>query len=320
VLLDRNAYANNEDRQFMNTFLDNNNAIIPLKIGPGAAVLYNPTEWISLVASMADADAQLFQSNLDTTFDGEFDFMGYFEIGLRARLPFRAGPLRGNYRFGLLLDPRGKTVFGSEAIDGSDEGVYLSLDQQVLAEKEASKQGFGLFARYGWRPGDVNRLEYSWSAGAQYLGLTPSRDQDVIALGMYSAIGSDSYVEFVNPSFERENGFEAYYSVQLTPAIALTPDGQYIKQPGGLKSSEDTWLFALRLRLALWALGISIASLARSRAVRTDNQDRHAGGHRGEKRGGVMLLVAVRNNDRGVFNMHRRSWRSTLDSCHSGYK
>jgi hypothetical protein len=233
----------------MNTFLDNNNAIIPLKIGPGAAVLYNPADWIGFVVSMADADAQLFRSNLDTTFDGDFNFMGFFETTLRTRLPSPSGPLAGNYRFGLLLDPRDKTVYGSSAVDGSDEGFYLSFDQQVYAEKDAARQGLGLFARYGWRPGDVNRIEHFWSVGAQYQGLIPSRDQDVLGFGMYSAIGSDAYAEFVNPDFDRENAYEAYYSIQLTPAIAFTPAGQYIEQPGGLKSRADTWIFALRLRV-----------------------------------------------------------------------
>ena len=35
------------------------------------------------MVSMADADAQLFHSGLDTTFDGDFNFMGFFETQIK---------------------------------------------------------------------------------------------------------------------------------------------------------------------------------------------------------------------------------------------
>ena len=58
TILDRNVFANSEDRQFMSTYLDNNNAIIPLAIGPGAAVFYNATDWLSFVVTTSDAESR----------------------------------------------------------------------------------------------------------------------------------------------------------------------------------------------------------------------------------------------------------------------
>ncbi|MCR4293093.1 MAG: hypothetical protein NUV76_09490, partial [Candidatus Kuenenia sp.] len=42
TILDRNAYANSEDKQFFSTYLDNNNATILLKDSIGAALFLNP--------------------------------------------------------------------------------------------------------------------------------------------------------------------------------------------------------------------------------------------------------------------------------------
>lgn len=250
VILDRNAYANNEDKQFMNTLLDNNSAIIPLIIGPGAALFYNPFDWLSFVWTASDRDALLFHSSLDTTFDGDINFMGFFEATFKVKTPLPWGPLPGNYRLGLLVDPRDKTSYSGTTTSGADEGFWLSFDQMVYAEPGKKSEGLGFFARYGCRQENVNRLSTFWSMGAQYQGLLPRRGNDVLGFGYYSAIGSDDYIEYQNPNFDRQNGYEAYYSIQLTPAFAVTPGGQYIVQPGGLTTRRDSWVFATRLRFS----------------------------------------------------------------------
>lgn len=45
----------------MSAFLDNNNAIIPLKIGLGATLFINSTEWLRLILGTADADNRVRQ-------------------------------------------------------------------------------------------------------------------------------------------------------------------------------------------------------------------------------------------------------------------
>jgi hypothetical protein len=49
VAFDRNAYANNEDKQFLNTFLDNS-PTVPLEIGLGALLVVEPTRWLELAS------------------------------------------------------------------------------------------------------------------------------------------------------------------------------------------------------------------------------------------------------------------------------
>lgn len=235
TILDRNAYANSEDLQFMNAFLDNNNAIIPLKIGPAAALFYNPLDQLSFVLGTAEGDSRLFHSNIDTTFDGDFDWISYFESDVKVEIPSPHGRMPGHYRFGLLYDPRSETA---------DEGYYLSFDQMIFSEQEQGQQGMGLFCRYGWRPGDLNKFEHFWSAGAQYEGLLATRDDDVFGMGVYSAIAPSN-----KPGLDRETGYEVYYKASLTPTIALTPSLQYIDQPGGLKTNDDAFVAALRFRL-----------------------------------------------------------------------
>ena len=249
TMLDRNACANSEDKQFMTTYLDNNNATIPLAIGLGASLFFSPTDWWSMVIGSADGDATPLDDGFKTTFDGKHEFFAFFQNDFKLSLNSRKGPLDGTYRFGLLYDPRQRPVLRDmDRKQSGDYGAYISFDQTVYRESQESKQGLGLFARYGYRHGDVNRNEHFWSTGLQYVGLLERRDADVVGLGMYQLQGSKDYRTYVNPDFDREIGTELYYRIQLTPNTTLTPDIQYIHQPGGRSSDDDAMVVALRLR------------------------------------------------------------------------
>ena len=255
TILDRNAYANSEDRQFFNTYLDNDNAIIPLTIGLGATMFVSPTEWLTLSIGGADGNARLFRTGFDTAFHGDAAFFGYFESDFSIKVPSRNGDLPGNYRFGMLYDPRGKERFDTGIlghpmeVEKGDVGFYMSLDQMLFRENPQDMQGLGWFFRYGYRHGNVNRIEHFWSTGAQYQGLIPKRNEDVLGFGMYSVIASEDYREFVNDDFRRETGYELYYQFQLTPWLTFTPDLQYIYQPGGLTSATDAFVIGFRARV-----------------------------------------------------------------------
>ncbi len=250
TMLDRNAYANSEDKQFMATYLDNDNAIVPLAIGLGASLFVNPTDWLSFVIGGADAEADPLSSGFRTTFNNDRDFFGYFESDVKLAFDSEQGSLPGNYRFGLVFDPRNRGTFADPAKrENADVGFYMSFDQALLRESSASAEGLSWFARYGFRHEDVNKINNFWSTGLQYAGLLAGREADVIGLGMYQVDGSDDYRHYVNSDFDQEAGYEFYYSIQLTPNTTLTPDIQYIHQPGAAGNIDDAVILALRLRM-----------------------------------------------------------------------
>ncbi len=256
TILDRNAFANAEDKQFFNTYLDNNNAVVPLTIGLGATVFLQPTPWLGFVVGAADGKGRAFDDGFKTTFHDEAHFFGYFETDLRLTLPSPAGPLPGTYRIGLIYDPNRRRRYHPDQPEDAefrsgDYGFYLSCDQWVYRERPGEDQGLGLFARYGFRDGRRNAIEHFWSAGAQYAGPLPQRDRDVLGFGVYSVHASDEYQQVADADFSRETGFELYYAIQVTPWMTLTPDIQYIVQPGGSRDAADSIVFAVRARWTL---------------------------------------------------------------------
>lgn len=258
TIVDRNAYANTEDKQFLSQPLDNN-PLLPLNIGLGATLVFRPVPWFSFLSGIGDANSILFKPGFSTAFHGPAQFVWFNEAGFSFDVPnlIGTGKLPGNYRFGMVYDPRPRSVFAPPGTDpslvkarGDDVGFYANFDQKLYAEAEHADQGLGWFFRYGFRHGDVNLIQNFWSTGLEYRGLIRTRDDDVIGAGVYQSIPSRIYNDKVNRWAEAETGFECYYSIQVTKWLAITPDFQYIGSPGIGSGVDDVIVLGLRTRIS----------------------------------------------------------------------
>jgi porin len=256
-LFDVNDYAANMYTKFSNSFL-NANPTIPVSKGIGAFVKVWPTDWLYLSAGAMDPDQRPTRTGFDTAFHGPCHFRGYWEFGLKPNLLVTdKGLLPGNYRFGTWYDPRTKQIFQDPRsrrpaqYNTGDMGFYTNFDQMIWKENDNPKdmQGLGLFGRYGYAHGDYNRLEHFWSVGGQYEGLIPTRDKDVLGFGVGQAIMSRQFRGRVNRLADRETVYEAYYNIQVTPWLQITPDLQVITNPGGFADRRDSLVGGVRLRV-----------------------------------------------------------------------
>ena len=103
---------------------------------------------------------------------------------------------------------------------------------------------------YGFAHPDVNAINHYWSVGAQYQGLIPSRDKDVLAFGVAQSIMSHTYRNNVNPLADRETVYELYYAIVVTPWLVITPDVQVITNPGGNEDAHDALVGGVRVKIA----------------------------------------------------------------------
>jgi porin len=245
VAFDCSAYANDENTQFLNSALVNNPAIPFPDNGLAAAVHYSPKHSWYVSAAVADARADVRETGLRTTFHDEDYFFYILETGLTPHLNSANGPLRGTYRAGLWYDPQEKEDLATGKIRRDDTGFYLSFDQTLHKENTDPEdmQGLGLFGRYGWADSKTNEVTDFWSLGAQYYGLLPGRDDDVIALGFAQGIFSDRASDFVD---DYEAVCELYYSAHLAPWLAVSPGIQYIVNPGGDGAAGDAVVLGVR--------------------------------------------------------------------------
>jgi carbohydrate-selective porin OprB len=248
VSFDCSNYANDENTQFLNNALINNPTIPFPDYGLSAALHYAPARFWYVSAAAADAHADLRETGLNTTFHGEDEFFYIFEMGLTPQLDSGNGPLQGAYRLGLWYDPQKKEEFSTGQIRRDDTGFYLTCDQMIYKENNDPEdtQGLGLFARYGWASSKVNDVTNFWSTGFQYQGLLHDRDEDMLGLGFAQGFFSAQASGFTD---DYESVWELYYSAQLTPWMAFSPDIQYVTNPGGDGAAGDALVLGIRLQV-----------------------------------------------------------------------
>jgi len=247
---DGNAFANDETFQFLNGALVNNPTIPFPDYGLGAVLYVEPVDGFYLSAGGADAQADFRETGFNTTFHREDQFFSIYEAGATPRLPSANGWLQGAYRVGFWLDGVPRARFKDGRTRSDDAGFYLSFDQMLYREKEGadvddlSAQGLGAFARYGLTDGDVNEVRTFWSAGLQYRGPLPGRDEDILAFG--AAQGCLSKEAAFRAS--HETAMEVYYSIRVTGWLRISPSAQYVFNAGG--DGSDAVVVGMRAQMA----------------------------------------------------------------------
>ncbi len=249
VSFDCSSFANDENTQFLNGALINNPTIPFPDYGLGVALHYAANNFWYASAAAADAQADMRETGFNTAFHDEDYFFYIAEAGITPLLGCENGSLPGAYRFGLWYDPQPKANTDLDAAGKSyrdDVGFYLAFDQAITKENAEpdDSQGLGLFFRYGNAKSERNDITNFWSFGLQYQGLIDGRDDDVLGIGFahgtFSDLASATYTD------DYESAYELYYSVQLAPWLIISPDVQYVINPGGDGSARDALVLGAR--------------------------------------------------------------------------
>ncbi len=245
---DASAYANDEATQFLNGALVNNAAVPFPDYSLGLILTYNLSDNWYLMGGIADAQADGRETGFRTTFHDEDYFFYIVETGVTTAIESPNGDLLGTYRAGLWNDPQPKANSDASRSYRDDTGFYISADQMLTKENNDPEdtQGLGVFVRYGYAEDKRNDLEHFYSVGAQYQGLIDGRDNDVLGLGYANAHFSDG--ASTTYTQDHEGVIEAYYSIEVSDTIHLTPDIQYLINPGGTTTS-DAITAGLRLQI-----------------------------------------------------------------------
>ena len=241
---DMNEFAHGKgDSQFMNLAFNLNPTIlltVPYStLGAGVILLptKDPTAAIITLAAIS-ANGEAYSTGFDNL---DTNKMSYIAEG-RMRTDFLG--MTGHQLLGGIysnknrkgMDPR---LSLDPALRLSNEksdswAVYYNFDQYLYEPVKGSGKGFGLFGRFAVTDGNPNFMQYFYSLGLGGKGMAASRPHDSFGLGAY-------YIDIKNPSltgprgvFSRdylrdEFGFEAYYSIALTPWALLTPNLQVVR-------------------------------------------------------------------------------------------
>ena len=180
---------------------------------------------------------------------GNWGFSGNDSILAIAELEhtyaLRNGKLPGVIAVGALYESDGLV----DGIPISEiQEYYVQYEQWLWREQTAQPgvlQGLGAFLGYYPRiPGRLKSADSvgdSFVAGVIYTGLLPSRDTDVLGLGV-------AWTELFAGGTGEEWVCELFYKLQVTERVALQPDLQYIASPSGIE--RDAFVVGTRFQVA----------------------------------------------------------------------
>ncbi len=180
-------------------------------------------------------------------------------------LAFRNEGRMGDFQQAIDIGHRQGTVPDTTAIDGPGHVKYgfgLNLEQPITDEGET-----GFFARLGWADGSNSAWSYAEvdriiSAGLQISGRKWGRTRDHLSFAMalqgLSGVHRDYLAEGGigmllgdgKLNYGSEKIFEVYYLVQLGRYVQLSPDFQYIENPGFNRDRGPVTVYSLRLRIS----------------------------------------------------------------------
>ena len=148
------------------------------------------------------------------------------------------------YNSGIYTDMNGE-------LKRSNAGSYLIGEQQLWQEQNNSEQGVGVFAQLGQARSDRNYNPWYFGAGLNYKGLFYARPKDTLTLAFNLASSSSSYRAQHANTDKSERVVEFSYRSQLTKSITITPDLQWVINPGTQKDLDNSLIFFIRSEVKL---------------------------------------------------------------------
>jgi len=207
---DRNFFAEDETRQFLNAGLDGNPLLDSPVNGPGAAIRVSQGDWryAFLVQALDDVG-------------GDHSGLPYLIGELGRRNIF---PLAGHYR----LWARGSSV--TDHRSDLTWGTGVSIDQLVTDTT-------GVFLRAGVSRSDGQSVtSQSWSGGVQHTPAWLGRDKDLAGLGY----------GFLRDADGHEHVAEAYYNLSLAACCTLIANVEWLRSHPAGRHHEDHVVPGLR--------------------------------------------------------------------------
>lgn len=162
-----------------------------------------------------------------------------------------ARPLSGTYKIGGFYNSSDTHTVNGAGRRSGDRGVYFIADQELWHEPGDPKQGLRCFAHLGEAPSDRNIVAFYTDGGLDYQGLVPSRDADILALGLsFTKVSRDAVDATGLPvAAHHETVLELTYLAPINDHLSIQPDFQYIFNPGATIRQPNAVVAGLRFNL-----------------------------------------------------------------------
>jgi porin len=229
--------------RFLNAHMFFNSVLLrwaPYNILGGVALL-KPTKWLTITTGIGDPNSSA--ADIDWFEEGDIDILHQWTFMLK---PFGRP---GWFHLGVAYTDQEQSTIAQDPATPETEtkdddwAYYGSFNQWLYQDPANPHRSIGLFGRVGVTNGDINIIERHYSFGVSFDGMIRSRPKDAFGIvGWYNDFSGDLSSTLDDSS----EGFEAYYRFQATPWLQITPDVQYLFDPGMQQGNDDTLVVGAR--------------------------------------------------------------------------
>jgi porin len=233
---------------------------VPVSALGGGAVVFLPdvkTKDHSVLSfTVLGANGQPNTSGFDEDFEDGQVFMGTFSQPSRFFDKPGGHLFVGTYstRDFVMLDQNRRLILDwllGEPVTfdkGEDSwSLMYNMYQYLYTEKEDETQGFGFFSRVGFADDKTNPISNFYGAGLGGKGMIDGRDNDTWGVSYFYMELSDKLGSVINRHTRDAQGFEAFYNIELTKSLHISPDFQIVK-PGNNRA-DTAYIAGLRAKI-----------------------------------------------------------------------
>jgi porin len=124
---------------------------------------------------------------------------------------------------------------------------YYNFYQYLVSDPNDPTRGWGIFGRYGLADQSTNPIANFYSIGLGGKGAFDGRDKDTWGIGYFYTDISNDFLKIVQRRFGDSQGFEAFYNIEITPWLHITPDFQVIDPSN--KQTDIAYVTGLRIKI-----------------------------------------------------------------------
>lgn len=128
-------------------------------------------------------------------------------------------------------------------------GGYLLAERTLFGLESDTLRNLTAFGRYTFADPNTIAIDRSWNVGLKWRGPLADRPQDSITVAWTRGQLADKYRQTLVRPARSEQMLELAWRVELSPWLAIQPDYQYIKNPGGEASAKSVRIIGARFDL-----------------------------------------------------------------------
>lgn len=161
----------------------------------------------------------------------------------------------GFWRYGNRVPDQFDVDANNNPLQRRSQGGYMLAERSLFSLGGEAGRDVTAFGRHAFSSGHSTAIDRTSNFGVRVRGPIASRPDDSLVMGWaHSRLASkwrSAQQVAATDTASSEQAFEVTWRAAITPWLAIQPNAQYIRNPGGVAGTPNAKLIGVRLELAL---------------------------------------------------------------------